>query len=264
MPILSPLLTIMTRAAEKAAKSLLRDFGEVEQLQVSIKGPGDFVSAADRRAEQIIHSELAKARPGFSFLMEESGAVGPKDAEARWIIDPLDGTNNFLHGLPHWAISIALEKDGEIIAGVVHDPVKNEMFYAEKGSGAFMSDRRIRVSGRRDLSMAMIGHWYPIHDRLPDKEFNETSNRIRQKVAGLRANGASALDMAYVSAGRFDAYFQQNLKIWDIAAGVILVKEAGGKVVGYGAGDDPLTAGGILASNQYMLQPMQDLIGGSK
>jgi myo-inositol-1(or 4)-monophosphatase len=261
MPVLSPLLTIMTRAAEKAAKSLLRDFGEVEQLQVSVKGPGDFVSAADRRAEQIIHSELAKSRPGFAFLMEESGAVGAKDAEARWIIDPLDGTNNFLHGIPHWAISIALEKDGDIIAGVIHDPVKNEMFYAEKGSGAFMSDRRIRVSGRRELDRTMVGHWMPLTSRLDDKTYNSTMNTLRSRVAGVRCSGSAALDMAYVSAGRFDAYFQQNLQIWDIAAGVILIREAGGKVQGYGNGTDPLTAGGILATNQFMLQPMQDMLG---
>lgn len=261
MPALSALMTIMHRAAEKAAKSLLRDFGEVEQLQVSVKGPGDFVSAADRRAEQIIYQELSKARPDFAFLMEESGAVGPKDAEARWIIDPLDGTTNFLHGIPHWAISIGLEKNGEIIAGLIFDPVKNETFYAEKGGGAFMSGRRLRVSGRRELDMAVVGYWSSgISGRADEKAYTPDLNKIRGRVAGFRVMGAASLDAAYVAAGRYDAYFQHDLKPWDIAAAVAIVREAGGKIIGVPREDDPVHAGGVLATNQFLFQPMRDLL----
>lgn len=261
MPALSPLMSIMHRASEKAAKSLLRDFGEVEQLQVSVKGPGDFVSAADRRSEQIIYQELMKARPSFSFLMEESGAVGPKDAEARWIIDPLDGTTNFLHGIPHWAISIALEKDGEIIAGLIHDPVKNEIFFAERGGGAFMTDRRIRVSGRHDLDQAVVGYWAAQPGRADEKTYQGDLVKIRSRVAGFRVMGAASLDAAYVAAGRYDAYFQHDLKPWDIAAAAVIVREAGGKIIGYPNEADPVHSGGVLASNQPLFQPMRDLLG---
>lgn len=261
MASMSPLMAIMHRASEKAAKSLLRDFGEVEQLQVSVKGPGDFVSAADRRAEQIIYAELSKARPGFSFLMEESGAVGPKDAEARWIIDPLDGTTNFLHGIPHWAISIALEKDGEIVAGLVHDPVKQEIFYAEKGGGAYMSDRRIRVSGRREMDKAVMAYWAAQPGRVDEKQYQADLTKIRGRVAGFRIMGAASLDISYVASGRYDAYFQHDLKPWDIAAGVIIVREAGGKAIGYPKESEPVHSGGILATNQHLFQPVRDFLG---
>jgi myo-inositol-1(or 4)-monophosphatase len=260
MPSLSPLLSIMTRAAEKAAKSLLRDFGEVEQLQVSVKGPGDFVSAADRRAEEILYAELSKARPGYAFLMEESGAKGPADAEFRFIIDPLDGTSNFLHGIPHWAISIGLEKNGEMVAGVVYDAVKNEMFYAEKGGGAYMNDRRIRVSGRKELNNAMTGisGYMPWH-----KDFAKYS-ALMQKICGsyyrFRSTGSMALDLAYVSCGRFDSHIQTDYSLWDAAAGLVLIKEAGGVIH-----DAPSLSlihdkAGIVASNLHLMPHIRTLL----
>lgn len=260
MPALTPLLTIMIRAAEKASKSLLRDFGEVENLQVSLKGPGDFVSAADRRAEQIIHQELMKARPDYGFVMEESGNHGPKEAEYRFIIDPLDGTTNFLHGIPHWSISIGLEKGGDAIAGVVYDPVKNEMFYAEKGAGAFMNDRRIRVSGRRDLDHAAIAYFHMLRARGDEDQYVRAHAALRAKTGGLRNLGSAALDMAYVAAGRFDGFYQQSVHAWDIAAGVVIVREAGGKVQGLTRPEDPIFDGGILASNLNLFAPLQALV----
>lgn len=260
MPTLSPLLTVMTRAAEKASKSLLRDFGEVEQLQVSVKGPGDFVSAADKRAEQILFQELSKARPDFAFLMEESGAHGPKDAECKFLIDPLDGTTNFLHGLPHWAIAIGVEKQGEVIAGVIYDPVKNDMFYAEKGAGAFMNDRRIRVSGRRTLDQSLIAFSHLHPSRIDEKEYVRTHAILRDKTGGLRNFGSAALDIAYVACGRFDGYIQPSVKPWDIAAGIIMVREAGGKVQGIHTPDNPIYDGTIMATNAYLTPLIQDIL----
>src|SRR5687768_12366754 len=196
---LSPNMNIMLRAAEKASKSLIRDFGEVEQLQVSLKGPGDFVSAADTRAEKIIHEELSKARPGFGFLMEEHGEIKGSDEENRFIIDPLDGTTNFLHGLPHWAISIALEHRGEIVAGIVYDPIKDEMFRAEKGGGAFMRNKRLRVSGRKDLALSVIAAGAPALSRNNQDVYLRQLEALLKSVAGVRRYGAASLDLAYVA-----------------------------------------------------------------
>lgn len=260
MPSLSPILSVMTRAAEKAAKSLLRDFGEVEQLQVSVKGPGDFVSAADRRAEQIIHQELSKGRPDYAFLMEESGTVGPQNAECRFIIDPLDGTHNFLHGIPHWAISIGLEKNGEMVAGVVYDPVKNEMFYAEKGGGAYMNDRRIRVSGRKDADRSIVGYWYNGPGRFDDARYEGDMSKIRGTFERFRINGAAALDLAYVACGRFDGFVQHDLKYWDAAAGTVIVREAGGKVIGMNKPDDVGFDGSVVAANLNLMPVIRDLL----
>ncbi len=260
MANLSPLLSIMTRAAEKAAKSLLRDFGEVEQLQVSVKGPGDFVSAADRRAEQIIYQELSKARPDHAFLMEESGKLGPGDAECRFIVDPLDGTHNFLHGIPHWAISIALEKAGEIVAGVVYDPVKNEMFYAEKGNGAYMNDRRIRVSGRKDPERAIVGYWSSYPGRYDEARYTADLNKLRGRFERFRVNGAAAIDLAWVACGRFDAFAQHDLKFWDVAAGTILIREAGGKTMNMLNPNADGFDNSILAANLHLMPTLRDIL----
>ncbi|MBS4075242.1 inositol monophosphatase [Ameyamaea chiangmaiensis] len=228
-------MTVMQNAAQRAARRLLRDFNEVENLQVSVKGPGDFVSQADMRAEASIREDLEKARPGYGFLMEESGASGGDKWTWRWIVDPLDGTTNFLHGIPHWAISIGLQRrlpDGtfELVAGVVYNPAANEMFWAEKGVGAFVNERRLRVSGRRDMLEAVFATGIPFAkvpavQRLP---FARTLGALMPQVAGIRRFGSAALDLAWVAAGRFDGYWELGLKPWDCAAGLLLVREAGG------------------------------------
>jgi myo-inositol-1(or 4)-monophosphatase len=236
-PRLSAHLTIMANAAQRAAKQLLRDFNEVEQLQVSIKGPSDFVSQADLRAEAMIKQDLNKARPGYAFLMEESGASGSENWTWRWVVDPLDGTTNFLHGMPHWAISIGLERrlpDGgvEIAAGVIYAPAADEMFWAEKGAGAFMNDRRLRVSARRDLDQAVFGTGIPFAVAPPRQRFAfaRTLGTLMPQTAGIRRFGAAALDLAWVAAGRFDGYWEIGVKPWDVSAGTLLVREAGGYV----------------------------------
>ncbi len=236
-PRLSAHLTIMANAAQRAAKQLLRDFNEVEQLQVSIKGPSDFVSQADLKAEAMIKQDLNKARPGYAFLMEESGASGSDNWTWRWVVDPLDGTTNFLHGMPHWAISIGLERrlpDGgvENAAGVIYSPAADEMFWAEKGSGAFMNDRRLRVSARRDLDQAVFATGIPFAGASPRQRlsFARTLGTLAPQTAGIRRFGAAALDMAWVAAGRFDGYWEIGIKPWDVSAGILLVREAGGYV----------------------------------
>lgn len=234
----SAYLNVMVDAAEKAGRALIRDFGEVEQLQVSKKGPGDFVSAADHKAEKILKEELLKARPTYGFLLEEEGEIKGEDASYRWIIDPLDGTTNFLHGLPHWSISIALEKDGEIVAGVIHDPIKNELFHAEKGGGAFSSSKRLRVSQRLSLvdGLVSVGDKFFERDAFPSG-------------LGVRRMGSAALSLAYVAAGRFDAYWEVGPKPWDKAAGGLMVKEAGGYVSEIDGGKNFVYGSGILAAN---------------
>ncbi|NCC22293.1 MAG: inositol monophosphatase [Alphaproteobacteria bacterium] len=257
MPAFSANMTVMTRAAEKAARGLVRDFGEVEQLQVSRKGPGDFVSAADRRAEEVIFEELSRARPDFAFLMEESGSRGPEDAEFRWIIDPLDGTTNFLHGIPHWAISIALEQKGEIIAGIVLDPVKDELFRAEKGGGAFMRNRRLRVSGRSDPTQTLFANGDARKDR---GKFFKRLDAVSTHYPFFRRMGSAALDLAYVAAGRYDGFWEDNLQPWDIAAGVLLVKEAGGFATDIGGNSNPVFSKSILATNGAFHDSLKTLL----
>ncbi len=227
---LSPNLNVMIAAAEKASRHLLRDFGEVENLQVSRKGPGDFVSAADRKSEEIIYKELQKARPSFGFLMEEGGEVKGEDGEHRWIIDPLDGTLNFLHSIPHWCISIALEKGSEIIAAVVYNPINDELFHAEKGRGAFSRNKRMRVSGRDKLKDCIITTNQPLPDSKNHEKFMKQFYKLNTLTSGTRCMGAAALELAYVAAGKFDGFFEaeKDLKPWDKAAGTLLVKEAGG------------------------------------
>ncbi len=255
---LSPHMTVMQNAVQKAAKRLLRDFAEVEQLQVSIKGPGDFVSQADIRAEQTIREELIKARPGYAFLMEESGAEGSDNWAWRWVIDPLDGTTNFLHGIPHWAISIGLERrlqDGstEIAAGLVYNPAAAEMFWAEKGVGAYLNERRLRVSARRNLNEALFATGIPFAAVAPANRlaFARTLGGLMPQVAGIRRFGAAALDLAWVAAGRYDGFWELGLKPWDCNAGILLVREAGGFATDP-QGGDPRENGHVVAANPTM------------
>ncbi|BCI68589.1 inositol monophosphatase [Acetobacter aceti NBRC 14818] len=232
---LSPVMTVMQAAAEKAAKRLLRDFNEVEQLQVSIKGPGDFVSQADLRAERTLKEELERTRPGYAFLMEESGESGGDNWTWRWVVDPLDGTTNFLHGIPHWAISIGLQRrlpDGsiELVAAVVYNPAAGEMFWAEKGVGAYLNDRRIRVSARREMLESLFATGIPFAKVSPKRRlpFARVMGTLMPQVAGIRRFGAAALDLAWVAAGRYEGYWEFGIKPWDCAAGALLVREAGG------------------------------------
>ena len=255
---LSPVMTIMQNAAARAAKRLLRDFNEVEHLQVSVKGPGDFVSQADLRAEQSLREDLAKARPGYAFLMEESGASGGDKWDWRWVVDPLDGTSNFLHGIPHWAISIGLEKrlpDGtsEVVAGMVYAPTTDEMFWAEKGSGAFVNERRLRVSARREMLDAMFatGTPFAISSARHRLAFARTLGTLMPQVAGIRRFGSAALDLCWVAAGRFDGFWELGLKPWDISAGLVIVREAGGYATSPDGGD-PRERGDTVAANPYL------------
>ncbi len=251
MTVGSANLNVMIKAARKAARGLLRDFGEVENLQVSRKGAGDFVSRADIKAEQAIREELMTARPNYGWLGEESQPVEGKDPTRRWIVDPLDGTTNFLHGLPHWAVSIALEHKGDIVAGVILDPAKDEIFVAEKGSGAWLNDRRIRVSGRSDMTEMLFATGIPYAktaSHLPPTM--QDLARLMPRSSGVRRMGAAALDLAYVAAGRYDGFWERGLNAWDMAAGIILVREAGGFVQDLRHSDaNPLETGSIIAAN---------------
>ena len=256
----SPLLNVMTAAAQKAARGLIRDFGEVENLQVSRKGPADFVSKADRRAEDVLLAELQKARPRYGLLMEERGAVEGPDISNRWVVDPLDGTTNFLHGIPHFAISIALERDGDPFAGVVYSPIADEMFVAERGLGAYLNGRRIRVSARRRLDESIFATGIPFKG-IPDHDpFLQQIRQVMAVSAGIRRYGSAALDMAFVAAGRYDGYWENGLHPWDVAAGIVLVREAGGFVTGMTA-DRPIENGaGILAANPDLHAPLRDMV----
>ncbi len=256
----SPVLNVMGNAALKAARGLIRDFGEVEQLQVSIKGPGDFVSAADLKADRTIKAELKRARPGYALLFEESGAEAGSDARHRWIVDPLDGTTNFLHGIPHFAISIALERDGEIVAGVIYEPIRDEMYWAEKGLGAYVNDRRLRVSARRQLGDAVIGTGIPFGGHADHPAYLDTLTAVMRGTSGVRRMGSAALDLAYVAAGRYDGFWEFGLAPWDIAAGILLVREAGGYISDMTGGHEMLTTGDVLAANDHLHLPLGALI----
>ena len=263
---LSPHLTVMANAAQKASKRLLRDFAEVEQLQVSIKGPSDFVSQADIRAEQTLREELNKARPGYAFLMEASGESGSPNWSWRWVVDPLDGTTNFLHGIPHWCISIALERrlpDGssEINAGLIYAPTTDEMFWAEKGTGAFVNERRMRVSARREMSESVFATGIPFGAvSVPRRQaFSRTLASIMPQVAGIRRFGSAALDLAWVAAGRYEGYWELGIKHWDIAAGMLMVKEAGGYATDTEDGD-PRETQAIVAANPYMHPKLREIV----
>ncbi len=256
----SPVINVMASAARKAARGLNRDFGEVEQLQVSVKGPSDFVSTADLHAERTLKTELTRARPGYGLLMEEGGATEGTDPRHRWIVDPLDGTTNFLHGVPHFAISIALERDGEIVAGLVYEPTRDEMFWAEKGAGAYLNDRRLRVSARRQLADALIGTGIPFGGRGDQATYLATLARVAAATSGVRRLGAAALDLAYVAAGRYDGFWEFGLFPWDIAAGLLLVREAGGFVSDLAGGQNMMTGGGVLAANGHLHLPLAALL----
>jgi myo-inositol-1(or 4)-monophosphatase len=251
-------LNVMIKAARAAGRSLVKDFREVENLQVSVKAAGDFVSRADIAAEKIVRDILVEARPNYGWLGEESEPVEGKDPTRRWIVDPLDGTTNFLHGLPHWAISIALEQHGEITAGMVFDPLRNELFTAERGSGAYLNDRRIRVSRRGDMRLALIGCGLPIQNwKGRELGFTRQMDRVADECGGLRRLGVASLDLAYVAAGRQDGYWEHGCKPWDIAAGLLMVREAGGRV-GRLEGDEEIMAEGtIVAGNPEIYEKLR-------
>jgi myo-inositol-1(or 4)-monophosphatase len=247
----STLMNVMLGAARKAGRSLARDFGEVEQLQVSLKGPANFVSAADTRAEEILFTELSHARPGYGFLMEERGEVKGADGTHRWIVDPLDGTTNFLHGIPMFAVSIALERDGELVAGLIFNPANQETFTAERGKGAFLNDRRrLRVAARTELATAVIGTGIPHSGRPAHNVFLKELGAVMASSAGVRRMGAAALDLAWTAAGRLDGFWERNLKAWDLAAGIVILREAGGYVTDADGKDAMLDKGSVVAGNE--------------
>ena len=254
-------LNIMLKTARKAGRSLSKDFREVENLQVSRKGAGDFVSRADIAAENIIRDELMEARPTYGWVGEESDEEEGKDPTRRWSVDPLDGTTNFLHGLPHWAVSIALEHKGEIISGVIYDPCKDEMFFAEKGLGAWMNETRIRVSARHSIADSLYATGIPFSGRIED--LPETINDLKKlmpKCSGVRRYGAAALDLAYVAAGRYEGYWERNLNNWDIAGGVIIAREAGAMVESISINGDPLMDGNIIAATEVQFNKFAKII----
>ena len=257
------LMNVMMAAARKAGRGLTRDFGEVEQLQVSVKGPANFVSAADHKAEETIYKELSKARSGYGFLMEERGIVEGADKSHRWIVDPLDGTTNFLHGIPMFCISIGLERDGQLVAGLVYNPISDEMFTAEKGKGAFLNDRRrLRVAARRDIGEAVVATGIPHRGRPNHPVFLREITSAMAEVAGIRRTGSAALDLAWTAAGRFDAYWERNLKPWDIAAGAVLVREAGGVISDLDGTDGFLESGNIIAGNKSIHRALATVVSG--
>ena len=266
----SGLITVMQRAARKAAPRLRRDFGEVEQLQVSRKGPADFVSMADEQAEQTVVEELRHARPDWGLYLEEGGTTEGNPLKPRWIVDPVDGTSNFLHGIPHFAISIAVQEPkpggqgwGEISQGLVYNPITDESFWAEKGRGAWLNERRLRVSARRNLDEALIATGIPFkaHGDLP--RFDRVLNAVSPEVAGIRRFGSAALDLAWVAAGRFDGFWEEDLQLWDIAAGILLVREAGGFVSDFRGSDAGLAKGQVLAANDQLHSKLHKLVAGA-
>src|SRR5580658_6649094 len=257
----SAVLNVMIKAAHRAGRSLKRDLGEVEQLQVSLKGPANFVTAADRRAEEIVREELAKARPDYGFLGEEGGLRPGSDKTHRWIVDPLDGTTNFLHGIPHFAVSIALERDGAVVAGLTYNPANEELFIAERGKGAFLNDQRIRVAARERLADAIVACGLPHYGRGGDLALaRHEIAAAQQNFAGLRRYGAATLDLAWIAAGRLDAYWERDLSPWDIAAGLILVREAGGFVSDCDGGDAIFAKSQIVSGNDTMHRELLRLI----
>jgi myo-inositol-1(or 4)-monophosphatase len=257
----SALITVMEKAARKAAPKLRRDFNEVDALQVSRKGPADFVSNADRAAEAAIVEVLAHARPDWGLFLEEGGEKAGNNS--RWIVDPLDGTTNFLHGMPHFAISIAAEVDGEVIAGLIHQPLTGESFWAEKGRGAWLSDRRLRVSARRELNECVIATGIPYQGHGDAAKFSGVLSAVMPEVAGIRRFGAAALDLAWVAAGRFDGFWETDLSYWDVAAGILLVREAGGFVTDFRGGDAMVARREIVAGNGNIQSKLHRLVAGA-
>ncbi len=267
MALRSATLNVMTKAARAAAVRLKRDYGEVEQLQVSRKGPADFVTAADERTEKILRNELERARPDYGFLMEEGGIVKGKDPTKRWIIDPIDGTTNFIHGIAHFAMSIALEDNGEIVAGLIFDPINEQMFTAEKGQGAYLNERRLRVSKRESLDVSLFATGIPFLGRgtaADHQRFLVEVNAVMAVSAGIRRFGSAALDLAYVAAGRFEGFWESELQPWDIAAGILLVREAGGIITEIDGGDKMLESGSVIAANSAMHGPLRQILRSAK
>ncbi|HEY9164487.1 MAG TPA: inositol monophosphatase family protein [Magnetovibrio sp.] len=252
----SALLNVMTAAAQKAARRLVRDFGEVENLQVSKKGPADFVSMADKKAEETLVQELSKARPDFGFILEEGAAIEGKDTSNTWIIDPLDGTTNFLHGIPHFAISIGLMRDNDLFAGVVYNPVTDEMYWAEKGQGAFLNGRRLRVSSRTHMAESLFATGVPFLGVDKDPRFLERLEGVMKVSSGIRRFGSAALDLAFVAAGRYDGFWECGLQQWDMAAGIVLVREAGGFVSDINGKRKMLETGSVIATNEKIYTPL--------
>jgi myo-inositol-1(or 4)-monophosphatase len=262
--IRSALMNVMTAAALKAGRGLKRDFGEVENLQVSIKGPGDFVSAADRKSEKTLFDELSKARPGYGFVLEESGIVEGADKTHTWYIDPLDGTTNFLHGLPIFAISIGLAREGQIVAGLVYNPATDDMYIAEKGQGAYHNNRRLRVAARRDFSNALIGCGIPHLGKKGHEGFQAEFAAVMARASNLRRLGAAALDLCFVAQGSYDGFWERGLKPWDMAAGMLIIREAGGFVTDADGGADILGTGSICAGNETIHAQLLALLRNAK
>jgi myo-inositol-1(or 4)-monophosphatase len=260
MPYLSPVLNVMVAAARKAGRGLIRDFGELENLQVSLKGPADFVSTADERTERILIEELSRARPGYAFLGEESGASDGPDKSHRFIIDPIDGTTNFLHGIPIFAISIALEREGQLVSAVVYNPVVDEMYVAEKGHGAYLNDKRLRVAARKAMKEALFATGAPFMGRPGHGRFLAELKAVLAISPGIRRCGAASLDMAGVAAGRYDGFWERGLNPWDVAAGILLVREAGGIVSDLDRGDRMLETGELLATNDVLYPQILQLL----
>jgi myo-inositol-1(or 4)-monophosphatase len=256
-------LNVMMKTARKAGRGLLKDFGEVENLQVSTKGPGDFVSRADKAAESLIREDLMAARPSYGFLGEEDAEIEGEDPTRRWIVDPLDGTTNFLHGLPHWSISIALEHKGQVVAGVIYDPVKDEMFYAEKGNGAWLNESRLRVSGRHRMIESIFATGVPFGGRADLPATLQDLARLMPACAGVRRFGSAALDLAYVAAGRYDGFWERGLHAWDMAAGIVIVREAGGIVEPLQQDSDLLKSGAIICANEPIFDTFAKVIRNS-
>ena len=248
----SVLINVMVKAARHAGRSLKRDLGEIENLQVSMKGPANFVSLADKRAEELLYADLTKSRPGYGFIGEEGGTREGADKSHTWIVDPLDGTTNFLHGIPQFAISIGLQREGVIIAGVIYNPANDELYTAERGKGAFLNDTRLRVAGRRQLNECVVACGLPHIGRGDHELALREMAELQHKVAGFRRFGAASLDLAFVAAGRLDGYWERNLQPWDIAAGQIMVREAGGTISGISGSDDPLKTGHVVCGNEYV------------
>ncbi len=256
----SALLNVMVDAVRKAARSLVRDFGEVENLQVSHKGPADFVSAADRKAEAILREELSRVRPTYGFLLEEGGVVEGSDPTHTWIVDPLDGTTNFLHGIPQFAISVALKRNEQIVAGVVYNPILDELYVAERGGGAFLNDRRLRVATRRDLHECVIGTGIPFLGHGDHARWLKEVGALSREVAGIRRFGAASLDLAWVASGRLDGFWERDLQPWDMAAGILLVREAGGFVTDLKGGERMLETGSVICGNENVYKRVAKVI----
>jgi len=264
MVYLSPALNVMIAAARKAGRPLIRDFGELENLQISMKGPADFVTSADKRTERILIEELSKARPGYGFLGEEGGAVEGRDKTHRFIIDPIDGTTNFMHGIPHFAISIALEREGQMVSGVIYNPVTDDLFTAEKSHGAYLNNKRLRVAARKEMGAAVIATGLPFMGKEGHARASAEMALVMDATAGIRRMGAASLDLAYVAAGRFDGFWEHGLQPWDIAAGIVLVKEAGGVITDMRGSDQMLSNGAVVSANDPLHPLLLKLLNSAK